>query len=721
MATAGSIIVDLLMRTGSFETDSKRAEQRMKQMERQIDKSVKRVALLGTVVAGAFTIALKNASSYMSEIGYAAERTSVSAQAFSELAYAADQANLSQGELERVLRRSTEAINHAVNGTGKQAEALRVLGISAHDAEGNLKTADTMLRDLTDKFSKLEPGARKTGLVLDLFGQQLGQKVIPLLNGGADGLDEMALRARELGIAIDDEAAQAAMDFESNLADLKRTSQGLAVSLATDLIPALNQTVMSLQAARDSSLWGWLFSSGKDQEDPEAAIAKIDKTLAKVRATRETHLQWQEDNKWVSWAVSGDIKDLDLQIANLEARREYLERLKQQTSGGTVPSLAPVLTTPDSSGGNPKRTKNQLDEGQRLIDQMNERIALLGQETEYEKLLARINIESVTFKTDAQKQEALAQAQTLDFWDEQAKAFEESKNLAEEFSTLMAGLFPERAKADQFIVQVDMLNQALEAGWINADMFAESVIKLEDQFSETAGSMSEFAVQAARDIQTHLGDGLYDIVTGNFKGIGDRFADMLLRMATDAAAANLAGALFGDYGSTGKIGGGLLGGIVGGIGGLFGGTSASSIGIGSVSSGLDLGSTIGDSTNFLSLSGGGYTGDIPVDQFAGFVHGQEGVLSAPEMRTIGGEAGFNSLRRLIRGGGNAAGGMGGRPSLPPLPAMGQQSQRPSIVINSTVNAAPGTNMAELGALLDQRNEELRYQIYEDLRRGRVEI
>src|SRR5699024_2498742 len=141
--------------------------------------------------------------------------TSVSAQAFSELAYAASQANLSQGELERVLRRSTEAINHGAAGTGKQSDALKELGISAYDASGQLKTADTMLRDMIDKFSKLEPGAKRTGLVLDLFGQQLGQKVIPLLNGGADGLDAMIQQAHDFGIVVEDEAAVAAMEFES--------------------------------------------------------------------------------------------------------------------------------------------------------------------------------------------------------------------------------------------------------------------------------------------------------------------------------------------------------------------------------------------------------------------------------------------------------------------------------------------------------------------------
>jgi len=54
-------------------------------------------------------------------------------------------------------------------------------------------------------------------------------------------------------------------------------------------------------------------------------------------------------------------------------------------------------------------------------------------------------------------------------------------------------------------------------------------------------------------------------------------------------------------------------------------------------------------------SRGGYTGDAPVTQAVGVVHGREGVLSASEVQAIGGEAGFNALRRAI-GVGYADGG-----------------------------------------------------------------
>src|SRR5690606_29369521 len=66
-------------------------------------------------------------------------------------------------------------------------------------------------------------------------------------------------------------------------------------------------------------------------------------------------------------------------------------------------------------------------------------------------------------------------------------------------------------------------------------------------------------------------------------------------------------------------------------------------------------------------SSGGYTGDGGRYEPAGIVHKGEGVLNQDEIRALGGESGFNALRRAIRVG-HSAGGMGGRPALPPAAA-----------------------------------------------------
>ncbi|MBO1765165.1 hypothetical protein JQN64_28765, partial [Escherichia coli] len=85
--------------------------------------------------------------------------------------------------------------------------------------------------------------------------------------------------------------------------------------------------------------------------------------------------------------------------------------------------------------------------------------------------LTQISIGSVQFRTQAQEEQALASAQTLDFLEKEAAAYQENQERLKEL-----------AKVSQ----------------------------------DTSDQMSEFAVQAARNIETSLGDGLYDLLSGNF-------------------------------------------------------------------------------------------------------------------------------------------------------------------------------------------------------------
>ncbi|MDK7586214.1 phage tail tape measure protein [Alcaligenes faecalis subsp. phenolicus] len=83
------------------------------------------------------------------------------------------------------------------------------------------------------------------------------------------------------------------------------------------------------------------------------------------------------------------------------------------------------------------------------------------------------------------------------------------------------------------------------------------------------------------------------------------------------------------------------------------------------------------------LSSGGYTGDGGRYEPAGIVHKGEGVLNQDEIRALGGEAGFNELRRALRGPGHSLGGMAGSPRLPSITS----SALPEINVN--VHGAQG--------------------------------
>lgn len=83
--------------------------------------------------------------------------------------------------------------------------------------------------------------------------------------------------------------------------------------------------------------------------------------------------------------------------------------------------------------------------------------------------------------------------------------------------------------------------------------------------TQKTGELGEFGKQAARTIQQELGNATAALLEGRFEDIGESFSRAVQRMAAEAAAANLAELLLGDFDKTGKLGG-LVGSAASGAG-----------------------------------------------------------------------------------------------------------------------------------------------------------
>jgi len=100
---------------------------------------------------------------------------------------------------------------------------------------------------------------------------------------------------------------------------------------------------------------------------------------------------------------------------------------------------------------------------------------------------------------------------------------------------------------------------------------AELKLAIEEN-KKSISAIDQFGIQAARNLQTHFADFLFDPFDKGLKGMLSGFIDVVRRMAAEAAAAQLLNAL--GLGS-GAAGGGLLSGLFSGVGSFFGGFFAS--------------------------------------------------------------------------------------------------------------------------------------------------
>lgn len=103
----------------------------------------------------------------------------------------------------------------------------------------------------------------------------------------------------------------------------------------------------------------------------------------------------------------------------------------------------------------------------------------------------------------------------------------------------------------------------LQAGSITQQTFARGVEAAAKKLKDQGDQMNEAAIQAARNIQTAFADFLFDPFSQGLDGMLSGFVNVLRRAASEALAAQLGKALFGDLATGGKGGGsGLLGGAL---------------------------------------------------------------------------------------------------------------------------------------------------------------
>lgn len=174
----------------------------------------------------------------------AAQKLGITAEAIQELGHAAKLSGVDQAGLESALGKLALNLDDvATKGKGPAADALKRLGINFRELKG--ETLDQNLEVIADKFAAMPNGMKKASLAVDLFGKQ-GKELIPLLNEGASGIVKLRNEAQEMGIVIDNEAADSLEKFGDDTDRVKETLGGLRNQVVVALLPTIQAMVTNL-------------------------------------------------------------------------------------------------------------------------------------------------------------------------------------------------------------------------------------------------------------------------------------------------------------------------------------------------------------------------------------------------------------------------------------------------------------------------------------------
>lgn len=199
-----------------------------------------------SLTLGAFAALVKGAIDSADELNKLSQKIGISVEALSTLQFAAQLSDVGLDTLKTGLKGLSANLTEARAGLGEGAAIFQALGISVEDAAGNLKSSDTILLEIADRFASFEDGATKTSLAVKLFGKS-GMDMIPFLNQGSSGIRALMQEAERLGLKLSTETAQAAEAFNDNLTALKASSSALGISLATELLAPLRVVTYAIR------------------------------------------------------------------------------------------------------------------------------------------------------------------------------------------------------------------------------------------------------------------------------------------------------------------------------------------------------------------------------------------------------------------------------------------------------------------------------------------
>ena len=197
-----------------------------------------RLAFLGVAgVAGAVAM-VRSVGNAGDNIAKTSAKLGIGVEALQEYRFAAERAGVPIATFDMAMQRMGRRVGEAANGLGEARMALKVLGIDARDAEGNVRSIESLMPELADKLSKVASENERNALAMKLFDSE-GVALVNMLQDGSKGLEEMRERARELGLVMSEEDTKAAEEFTDAQTDLGSALTGVKNVIGGALMPQL--------------------------------------------------------------------------------------------------------------------------------------------------------------------------------------------------------------------------------------------------------------------------------------------------------------------------------------------------------------------------------------------------------------------------------------------------------------------------------------------------
>ena len=200
-------------------------------------------ALMAAAVAGTTAAIVKmtmaTAKEY-DELKKLSDQLGVSTEFLSKMRVAAEFSGIQSTALDKAIQKMTVSIAEANRGLATYKDAFDDLGISLTQNDGRLKTSETIMMEIADRFNDIEDATLKADIAYRIFGAR-GMSMVQIMKDGSAGIKDMWHEAEKMGLVVSSVAAQNAAEFNDAMFRVKGTIKGLRNTMAEESMPVFTE------------------------------------------------------------------------------------------------------------------------------------------------------------------------------------------------------------------------------------------------------------------------------------------------------------------------------------------------------------------------------------------------------------------------------------------------------------------------------------------------
>ena len=256
MATLANLVVQVSGNTLALNRSLDKTQGRISKFSGRAGTAIKALGPPFLIAAGAAAaFGAKSIATFASvgdEIDKMSQRTGFSAEALSELRFAAEQSGADINTLEKGVKRMQAVMLDAEQGLKTATDSFDLLNISVKDLQG--LSPEEQFDKFARAIARVEDPSRRAALAQEVFGRA-GTALLPLFNQGEAGMRALREEAHELGIVFDQEGAASAARWTDSMNSLGKVFEGIQFIVGAFLVdalqPIIDETIEAVVAIKD--------------------------------------------------------------------------------------------------------------------------------------------------------------------------------------------------------------------------------------------------------------------------------------------------------------------------------------------------------------------------------------------------------------------------------------------------------------------------------------